>query len=127
MTSHCRGDCLCHRSLQDRVRHYLPELQALAKSRPKERVKILKQGNSCFVKLLCEMVLNVLKGTVKLPDSHYKKLKPHKRLLLQVTKPLASVKQRREALLKKKGGILPVILPPLLTALATFALNKVLG
>lgn len=123
----CHKDCWCGKDLGDRFRHYLPVLQTLVNAKPAQRAIILKKGDSCLVRLLCEFALNVLKGNVKLPEGHYKKLKPHKRLLLQVTKPSASLAQRRLALVTKKGGFLPVLLPPLLTALATFALDKVLG
>lgn len=123
----CHKDCLCSRDLSERFKHYLPVLQVLVNAKPAQRTQILRKGDSCLIRLLCELALNVLKGNVKLPEGHYKKLKPHKRLLLQITNPAASLAKRRLALVTKKGGLLPVILPPLLTALGTFVLNKVLG
>lgn len=114
-------NCWCLKSIQERLLHYHPELKLLNEASPKRRTEILRNATPCLVRLLCESGLNVLKGNINLKDDQYEKLKPHKRLLLFVSKPAISLKQRREALTKKKGGFLPVILPTLLSAIAGFA------
>lgn len=117
----CRGTCWCQKDLKTRFEHYRPMLQKLSTAPVKEREAILKRAPSCLIKLLSECGLNVLKGNVKLTDHQYARLKPHRRLLLHVSRPTASVKERRDALVQKKGGFLPIILPMLLSALSGFA------
>lgn len=123
----CVGKCLCDKSLKERVTHYLTDLKKLNSAKPSVRVMMLKTADDCLIKLLCEVALNVLKGNLQLEEPQYKKLRPHKRLLLYVAKPAVSLNNRRKAFLKKKGGILPVLLPALISALAGYALNKLFG
>jgi hypothetical protein len=107
--------------MEARFKPFLPELEKLTKATPKQRVYLLKTASPDLIRLLCKVVLNVLKGSVKLPESHYKKLRPHKHTLLTVSKRTKSIKKKRDALLKKRGGFLPLILPALISALAGFA------
>lgn len=119
----CRsgGNCWCKKDLGSRFKHYQPLLEEIIAASPARRASLLKKAPSCVIRLLSECGLNVLKGNVKLTDGQYKSLKPHRRLLLQVSEPSLSLKERREVLAKKKGGFLPVILPILLSALSGFA------
>lgn len=114
------GPCWCAKSIDERLHHFLPELKLLNETKPKYRESFLKSASPCLVRLLCESGLNVLKGHLKLEETQYEKLKPHRRLLLFVSKPSVPLKKRQEALVKKKGGFLPVILPTLLSAIAGF-------
>lgn len=82
---------------------------------------MFKNAPPCFVKLACETGLNILKGNLKLPSSQYKNLRPYKQMLLQLSQPDISIKQRRSILARKKGGFLPLVIPYLLTALSGFA------
>lgn len=116
-----KKSCWCNKPLNDRLTHYQEQLQQLETATPKERVQLLRAAKPCFVRLLCESGVNVLKGNIRLPDDQYQKLKPHRKLLLYVSKRQNSLKQRQKALVAKKGGFLPVILPVLLSAISGFA------
>lgn len=113
--------CWCNKPIQDRLVHFSPQLRLLAKSDLQRSREILKTASPCLIRLLCESGLNVLKGNIKLSDSQYKKLKPHKKLLLFVSKPTIPLHLRKKEFQKKKGGFLPVVLPILLSAIAGFA------
>lgn len=101
--------------------HFKPVLEKYGEGNLKTKKTILKKAPSCMVRLLSECGHNVLKGNVKLPEAQYKKLKPHKRLLLLMSNPSKTLKEKKLALLKKKGGFIQVVLPYLLTALSGFA------
>jgi hypothetical protein len=63
----------------------------------------------------------VLKGNLKLSNGQYKALKPYKNSLLKSSEPLTTLKEKKAALLKKKGGALPLLIPIVLSALGSFA------
>lgn len=119
----CRNrlKCVCEKNVHERFEHFKPVLEKYGEGNLKEKKKILKKAPSCLVRLFSECGHNILKGNVKLPDAQYKKLKPHKRLLLLMSNPSKSLKEKKFALLKKKGGFIQVVLPYLLTALSGFA------
>lgn len=104
---------------------FLPELEKLAKATSKERLHILKTSSPKLIQVIGDIIFNVLKGHLRLVDHHYKKLRPYKRTLLLLANRSKSANVKREALLKKKGGFLPVILPPIIAGLATVALDKI--
>lgn len=113
--------CWCGYSTQERFQHFMPSLKALNESDPRRRVALLQTASPCLIRLLSECGLNVLKGNVKLSDSQYASLRPHRRMLMTVSKPSASLEERRHALTRKKGGFLPIVLPIILSALSGFA------
>ena len=119
----CKGvaNCVCFKSVFDRVSKFEPFLKAIEKAPPSERILLLEGAPSCLIRFLCECGLNILKGNLKLKKKHYKLLKPFKTSLLKLCKPFASLNERRQDLLKKKGGALPVLIPIVLSALASFA------
>ncbi len=116
-----RGECWCKRKLDERFRHYLPQLEQINAAKGSARALLLKKASPCLITLLAECGLNVLKGNVNLTENQYASLKPHRRMLLKVSEAKASLKERRNAFAKKKGGFLPVVLPIILSALSGFA------
>lgn len=119
----CRNvrECVCRKHVSERLKKYLPILRQLCGADPSSLKEIIGKSSPCLVRLISELGLNILKGTVKLPKRQYKKLKPYKRLLISLSKPGFSADKHRQILLKKKGGFLPAILPYILTALSGFA------
>ena len=52
--------------MSDYVKRALPLLQVIAKSKPKIRNAIIEHGPGDLIKAISEIVLNVLKGVIKL-------------------------------------------------------------
>lgn len=100
---------------------YLPLLEQLAKANTVNRMKILKDADPQFVRLICESVFNILKGNIKLTERHYRKLSPHKRTLLFLARKENSLTAKRVALAKKKGGaaFLPMLLPVVISLVSS--------
>lgn len=119
----CKGvvDCTCSKSVFDRMSEFEPFLKELKRAPPSKRVLLLEGAPSCLIRLLCECGLNILRGNLKLKKTQYERLKPYKATLLKLSKPFTHLKEKREDLLKKKGGVLPVLIPIVLSALASFA------
>lgn len=122
-------NCVCSTmNVGERFNHFSSTFQDLAKANPKRRRSILRRAPPCFTRLLCETSLNILKGNLSLPVSHYEHLRPHKRLLLNLCKPAVSLKQKKDILVKKRGGaaFLAALAPIALSALSSF-LGTTLG
>ena len=134
MASKCKGSkkvCWCKKDLVERFQHYESNLQEMSMADNTRRISLLQEASPCLIQLLSECGLNVLKGNLKLTDDQYDRLKPHRRMLLKVSKSKSSVEARRSILTKKKrGGFLPIILPIILSALSGFAgqaVSKAIG
>lgn len=122
-------NCICTRmSVEERFKHFASTFKDLQGTGPKQRRSILRKAPPCFTRLLCETSLNILKGNLKLPESHYRHLRPHKRLLLKLCKRAISLKEKKNILIRKRGGaaFLAALAPIALSALSSF-IGQVLG
>lgn len=68
------------------------------------------------MKYICDCSKGVLHHHIRFPKDTYRKLKPYKDDLLLLVNKKTSQKAKREALVNKKGGFLPLILPALASA-----------
>lgn len=116
----------CNLHIFDRISKYASVLKQLITAKGHKRNEILENADNCLIKLLCECAMNVLKGRVSLKKSQLKRLSPHGRTLVKLSRTTGfdraktKLDQARK-LLQKRGGFLPIILPPLLTLLSGFA------
>lgn len=95
----------------------LPELKRLNRLLEKDRRRYLKTCSGPFVDCLCECVKNVLKGRVQLKPKQLEQLRPHKKLLRKLPSRKTPRTERRRIL--QKGGFLPAILPPIISAVGS--------
>ena len=79
-----------------------------------KRQKVLKLVNREFIICLIECVTAILQHKVHLNDEQLKRLKRHKNLLRELA-GTRSEKKARSLLVQKGTGILPFILPPLIS------------
>lgn len=117
--------CSCKSDLGERIKEHAPLLKILSEAGQRESAVIIRKAPHCFIRFLCECVLNILKGKLELKPNQYKKLRPHKRLLLKLSEPSLPLTERREVLLKKKGGALPGLIPILLSGLTGIAADLI--
>lgn len=99
-----------------RIKEHLPLLQYLAKGKPKIRKAIIEESDSDVMKVLCECAANTINGNVKLPPSHFKKLKRYKKQLRLLSNKKVGVKQKKKVL--QTGGFLGALLNAVLPTLA---------
>ena len=71
------------------------------------------------LKTICEVILNILKGTVDLSPKQRKVLKKKKRLLYQLASKSVPSKTKKQLLVQQGGSILPSILVPALQVLGS--------
>lgn len=102
-------------------------LKILMKAKkPKHRRAILDSGNDDLVMAICEIVDNVLRGTVKLKSADKQKLVHYKKVMRDIANKRVAKKQKKKLLLSQKGGFLPVILAPALALVASLV-GEVVG
>ncbi len=103
------------------VERTLPFLQVLANSKPQIRNAIVQHGPAELIKAISEIVLNVLKGVIKITSRQRKRLARYKNKLRALTDNKVSEKIKRKFLSQKGGGgeaALAVLLPLAIAALS---------
>ena len=100
------------------IKKHIDEIKVLRKAKPKLRKAILSEADKDLVLALCEIVINVLNGNVKLSDSERSKLIRYKKALRDLANKKNSVKAKRDILVQR-GGFLAALLPPALGLLAS--------
>ncbi len=100
------------------VKRTLPLLQVLAKSKPQIRDAIVQHGPTDLIKAISEIVLNVLKGVIRITPRQRKRLARYKNKLRGLTSNRVSQKVKRKFLTQKggAGGVLASIVVPLAIA-----------
>ena len=84
----------------------------------RERKALLFVGKDDLIRALCEIIHNVLEGTIELNAKEKASLKRYKRSLRQLVDKKVSKASKRE-ILNKKGGFLPIVLAPALSLVAS--------
>ena len=107
-----------------RVKRQIDTLKVLKSANPRLRKAILVNGNSDLILALCEVIANVLSGTVHLAPQQKHKLKKHKAVLRRIVDRSTNVKNKRQ-LIVQKGGFLPALLAPALGLLSTIIASVV--
>ena len=104
--------------MSSRIKGQWHILKALQKGTTKQRRAILATCDNKLLLALCEILSNVLSGTIKLSPSVKSKLKKFGTLIRKVAdkKVKNSVKKK---ILVQKGGFLPLVLAPALSLAAT--------
>ena len=106
-----------------RIQKHLTELKQLCRCGSKKRNEILKKGGRNIKLCLSECALNVLKGNVPLNQKQFSKLKKHRKSLQNLSKKNISIKRSQQ--LVQRGGFLPLLLSPILGALASAAVKGI--
>ena len=110
--------------MSEKIKRNFDALRVLHKASPKLRKAILQNSQTELILALCEIIANVLSGTVKLSPRQKKRLHAHKSSLRHLADKRVPIKAKRQ-ILTQKGGFLAALLPPALTLLATIIGNAV--
>ncbi len=100
--------------MSEYVKRALPLLQVIAKSKPQIRNAIIEHGPTDLIKAISEIVLNVLKGVIKITPRQKKRLVRYKNKLRALTSNKVSQKVKRKFL--GGGGLLASVLVPVAVA-----------
>ncbi len=82
--------------MSDRLCKNLPLLKLLYKASPKQRRVILQTASDQLILSLCEIALNVLRGTIPLNTIQYRRLKKRKdEIKYTASKKITVVRKKR--------------------------------
>jgi len=109
-------DELKKNALYLKVLHQLPSRQ---------RNNMLKKAPNSLIKVISQCSYNVLKGNVKLNNIEKRKLKKYKKSLRELSKKRASLKKKREMIMK--GGFLGALIGPVLAGLGGSLIKGIIG
>lgn len=114
--------CPCKLDSKTRTKTFLPQLVEITRGGRSQ--KKLSKVDDCLVRFLADASGAVLRTDIKLPKEYYSKISPYRDLLLFLAKKKPSIKQKRNRLLKEKGGAIPflrILATALTSALGSFA------
>ena len=105
------------------VRRALPLLKVLADAKPKLKKVIIKHAPTELVTAISEIVLNLIKGVIKLTASQKKRLSRYEKDLLALAKKKIPLGKKRKILVQKGGSAAVSILVPLALSLLSSKLK----
>lgn len=90
---------------------HLPFLQLLCTTDKKQRKALLQTITDAQLRAICELVLNIYRGTFNVPSIYVRKLAPHRKLI-ETLVDRAINKKHKKQLLSQKRNILPLMIGP---------------
>ena len=105
-----------------RIKRNIDTLRVLKKASPKLRKAIISNSDTDLVLALCEIIINVLSGTVKLQSKEKRSLSRHRTVIRKLADKSVPAREKKK-LLVQRGGFLTTLLVPALTLLGTLIGN----
>jgi ABC-type dipeptide/oligopeptide/nickel transport system ATPase subunit len=102
-----------------RVQNNLELLKLLCKCKKKMLKAIIQTSDKELVYCICECILNIVNGNVKVGDEEIKKLKKYKNVLRELLSKYKPMKSKKKILIQHGSGFLPILIPTIFQALAT--------
>ena len=99
------------------VKRALPLLEVDAT--PKLKKAIIKHAPTDLVTAISEIVLNLIKGVIKLTAHQKKRLSRYKKELLALAKKKVPLGKKRKILVQKGGGVVSILVPLALSLLSS--------
>jgi len=95
---------------------YFHHLHVLKDCNSCQRNLFLKKSSNDFVKCICEVCHNLLKGNIPIDKKQKRNLYRYRNVLrFLASRKNTSVAVKRRKLIQKGGAFLPLLLPPLLS------------
>ena len=67
---------------------------------------------------ICECILNIINGQIKLSKEDFEKLKPYKNLFRKLLTKNTKIKEKKRLIIQK-GGFLQILIPAIISGLAS--------
>jgi hypothetical protein len=101
-----------------KLKQHYKELRALCKCKGKKQKSILQDASGDLIRTVSQVAKNTIKGNISLSPTQMKRLRRHKKTLRALSHKRSSLKSKRKLLMQKGGALLPLILGPILSAVA---------
>lgn len=108
---------ICKKNIKNRIIHFLPQLYKIRHAKRAQRLNLIRKADHCLLKFLSDICFGILKKVVVFPKEVYKRLSEYEPVIYKLghSTKLPDHK-KRELLIQKDGGFLPLILPALASA-----------
>ena len=93
-------------------------MNAIEKASAYKRKRLIKSASADNILSLKEVAHNILRGNLKLCKNTEKKLRRHRKSIRHLAKNKSSIKTKQKFLVQK-GGFLPLMVTPLLSAVGS--------
>ena len=101
------------------VKRALPMLKVLAEAKPELKKAIIRHVPAETIQAISEIVLNMLKGVIKLTARQRQRLSRYKKVFRSLADKALSIPRKRKLLVQKGGGAgLAALIPIALAVLA---------
>jgi len=100
------------------IKHHFKELRALCKCKGKKRNMLLRKASGGLIRTVAQVAKNTIKGNIHLTPRQKQRLRRHKKTLRTLSLAKSSLKSKRKLLMQKGGALLPLLLGPILSAVA---------
>ena len=104
-----------------RIKTHAVLLKTLAHCTPKQRKALLKTADKGLIDAICECIVNVLHGNIKLSPSHKRSLSKHKNHLRKLSDRRTSLRERKRLLNQRGGFLLPMLMRLVVPAVGAIA------
>jgi len=110
--------------MSQRMRRYLPILKKITRMGDKARRRYVKTCDKALMDCFSECAQNVLKGTVRLTDRQFNRLKRQKTDVRALANKRTSLRKKRRIV--QKGGFIQALLMPAIATLGSVLLKHML-
>lgn len=107
----------------ERIENNKDLLKICATCTKKERNLLFKKGSDDFIRSVLEIVLNLMKGNIKICKKTKHKLKKYKKVFRKLLCPNITLKLKRKELVQN-GGFLSILLPTVINGILSYIFNK---
>ncbi len=108
-----------------RLKRNIDYIKILSKATPKQCKAIIQTADADLILCLCECVLNLLEGNIKVSPKTLNELQRHKKPLRDLVDKSVS-KSDKKKILEQKGGFLPALLIPVLSAASSLLVDALI-
>lgn len=110
-----------------RIKTHAVLLKTLAHCTAKQRRALLKTADKGLIDAICECIVNVINGNIKISPTHRRTLSKHKQKLRKLSNRGTSFKERKRLLNQRGGFLIPLLMRlvgPAVGAIATAFTGK---
>ena len=106
------------------MKHHYKTLRTLCKCKGKKRKLLLQKASGGVIRTVAQVAKNTIKGNIPLSPRQKQRLRRHKKTLRALALAKSSLKSKRKLLSQKGGALLPLLLAPVLSAVAGSLFNR---
>ena len=106
------------------LKHHFKALRALCKCKGKKRKLLLQKASGGVIRTVSQVAKNTIKGNISLSPHQKQRLRRQKKTLRALALAKSSIKNKRKLLAQKGGALLPLLLAPVLSAVAGSLFNR---